>query len=571
MLIFSIMRIRVFFPLLAVLISFTAGAQALRMPGDRHAMLSVDVTDNYLLLPVQENVANANVKVIVAGEQKQAFNIRLAKEKVDYFVPLDIKRFGAGKILLDINFPGDGLKRDEVRNFVCWWEIRQSDGFDTANRERFRPAYHHTPVYGWMNDPNGMFYKDGLYHLYYQWNPYGSQWENMTWGHSVSRDLIHWEALPAAIEPDALGTIFSGSCVVDNANTSGYGAGSVVAFYTSAGQNQTQSSAFSSDDGKTFTKSLLNPVITGEIGDFRDPKAFWNPDARQWNLILAAGQEMQIYSSPDLKSWKYESSFGEGYGMHASVWECPDLMKLRVRGTDKSMWLLVCNTGGAPGGGSGTQYFVGEFDGHKFTTNQKEALWMDYGKDHYATVTFDNAPQGRRIAIAWMSNWQYSGGVPTKQFRSADSLPRDLDIFEYDGRFYCGVYPSPELAALRGDRIKQPSETCEIVVDLKGSASLVLSNPKGEKVIMEYDAKAQTFSMDRTGSGEVSFSKEFPVTTVAPTRGSIRQLRIFIDRCSIEAFDSDGKMAMTNLVFPSEPYNILKVKGCKATVYSIKQ
>ena len=265
MLIFSIMRIRVFFPLLAVLISFTAGAQALRMPGDRHAMLSVDVTDNYLLLPVQENVANANVKVIVAGEQKQAFNIRLAKEKVDYFVPLEIKRFGAGKILLDINFPGDGLKRDEVRNFVCWWEIRQSDGFDTANRERFRPAYHHTPVYGWMNDPNGMFYKDGLYHLYYQWNPYGSQWENMTWGHSVSRDLIHWEALPAAIEPDALGTIFSGSCVVDNANTSGYGAGAVVAFYTSAGQNQTQSSAFSSDDGKTFTKSLLNPVITGEI------------------------------------------------------------------------------------------------------------------------------------------------------------------------------------------------------------------------------------------------------------------------------------------------------------------
>ncbi len=547
-----------------------AYAQSPEIPGDGHAMLRVDVKDNYLLLPVQEDVDNANVTVIASGDSRFAFNIRLAKEKVDYFVPLDLRHFGEEKLLLDITFHGKDLARETVGKYVCWWGIRQDDEFDTTNRERFRPAYHHTPIYGWMNDPNGMFFKDGLYHLCYQWNPYGSQWENMTWGHSVSRDLIHWESMPAVIEPDALGAVFSGSAVVDHRNTAGYGAGSVVAVYTSAGRNQTQSMAYSQDGGKTFTKFPGNPVITGEVGDFRDPKVFWNPDIERWNLILAAGQEMLIYSSADLKEWKFESSFGEGHGAHTSVWECPDLMKLNVRGTDRQKWLLICNCGGGPAGGSATQYFIGDFDGHKFTTDQKEALWMDYGKDHYATVTFDNCPEGRKIAIAWMSNWNYAGAVPTKQFRSADSLPRDLDIFEYDGKYYCGVTPSKELIALRGQRTRQPSETCEIVVDLKGNSQMELSNPKGEKVVMEYDSKAGTFSMDRTMSGDTSFSNDFPTKTVAPVHGQLKQLRIFIDRCSIEVFDSEGRMAMTNLLFPSEPYETLRSKGCKATIYQIQ-
>ena len=546
-----------------------ASAQAPEILSPDHAMLRIDVKDRYLLLPVQESEDNSNVKVIVSGEQKQAFNIRLAATKVDYFVPLDISRFGSGSLVLDFVLRKAGRTAEDVRKMVCWWEIRQDDRFDTSNRERFRPAYHHTPEYGWMNDPNGMFFKDGVYHLYYQWNPYGSQWENMTWGHSASQDLVHWKAMPAAIEPDALGTIFSGSCVVDVANTSGMGRGAVAALFTSAGRSQTQSLAFSTDDGTTFTKFASNPVITGDIRDFRDPKVFWNEDARIWNLILAAGQEMRIYSSADLKSWKYESSFGKGYGEHSSVWECPDLFKLPVRGTGKQMWMLVCNTSGAPAGGSGTQYFIGSFDGHEFTTTQKETLWMDYGKDHYATVTFDNAPQGRRIALAWMSNWQYAGVVPTTQFRSANSLPRDLDIFEHEGRYFCGVTPSMELLALRGDRIRKPSGTCEIVVDLKKSASIVLSNSKGEKVVMEYDPLNATFSVDRTLSGDTSFHKDFPARTIAPVRGAIRQLRIFVDRCSIEVFDSEGRMAITNLVFPSEPYDNLVVKGCKATIYSV--
>jgi levanase/fructan beta-fructosidase len=532
--------------------------------GDNHAMQRVDVSARYVLLPVEEREDMANVRVIVNNEQCQSFNLRLAVDKVDYYVPLDIRRWGAEQVLLDITFHGDRRTKGSVKDFVCWSEMKLSDTFDTGNREHFRPLYHHTPEYGWMNDPNGMFYKDGVYHLFYQFNPYGSQWENMTWGHSTSRDLIHWEAQPLAIEPDAVGTIFSGSCVVDKKNDR------VVAFYTSAGQHQTQSMAVSTDNGKTFKKFAGNPILTANEPDFRDPKAFWNPEIQRWNLILAVGQEMRIYSSENLKDWTYESSFGKGFGCHDGVWECPDLIKLQVRGTDRQKWMLICNINpGGPFGGSATQYFIGDFDGHKFTCTQKDTRWMDYGKDHYATVTFDNAPDGRKIAIAWMSNWQYANQVPTMQFRSANSVPRDLGLFDYQGETYCSVTPSKELLAIRGAKVKKPTEACEIVVDLKGSSEIILSNTKGEQVVMKYDAAKKTFVMDRRQSGDSAFSDAFAAETTAPTYGDVRQLRIFIDRCSIEAFDSDGKMAMTNLVFPSVPYDKIQVKGGKATIYNL--
>ena len=537
-------------------------AQKPQVLGKSHAMQRVEVKSHYLLLPVQEREENANIRILAKGQQVQSLNVRLAVDKVDYYVPLDIRRFGAKDLLLDITFYGDRRFTGAMKDFLCWQEMKQSDAFDTANREKFRPQYHHTPVYGWMNDPNGMFYKDGVYHLYYQWNPYGSMWENMTWGHSTSKDLIHWEAQPTAIEPDALGDIFSGSCVVDKENNQ------VVAFYTSAGKSQVQSMAISKDNGKTFEKYAGNPILVSNEEDFRDPKAFWNADIKKWNLVLAVGQEMRIYSSDNLKDWTYESSFGKEYGCHDGVWECPDLMKLPVRGTGKQKWMLICNINpGGPFGGSATQYFIGDFDGKKFTCEHKDTRWMDYGKDHYATVTFDNAPEGRKIALAWMSNWQYANQVPTKQFRSANSIPRDLDLFEYNGQIYCGVTPSKEMLALRGKTDKRLPQTGEIVIDLKGSTEITLSNSLGEQVVMRYDAVKNTFSMDRTRS-YASFSEAFPCVTTAPTYGAVKQLRIFIDHCSIEAFDAEGRMAMTNLMFPTEPYNTLKVTNqAKVTIY----
>ena len=549
------------------------GAQAQvdkKILGERHAMVKLETGKKYLLLPVQESQENAHIRVIKNNQLIKTLNCQLAVDKVDYFVPYEI---GEGE-LFDISFNGNPRSVGDIRSFTCWQKMTYADKFDDKNTEKHRPIYHQTPKWGWMNDPNGMFYKDGVWHLYFQYNPYGSKWENMSWGHSTSTDLVNWKHEPLALFGDGLGTIFSGSCVIDKNNTAGYGDSTVVAFYTSAGPSQTQSMAYSTDGGKTFTKYENNPIITSPSRDFRDPKVFWCDEAGHWVMVLAVGQEMQIFSSSNLKDWKYESSFGEGYGNHGGVWECPDLMKMKVAGTDKEKWMLICNINpGGPFGGSATQYFIGEFDGHKFTCEDEpsETKWMDYGKDHYATVTFSNAPEGRNVAIAWMSNWQYANQVPTKQYRSANSIARDLGLFEYNGETYCSVRPAKEMDAVRGARLSAPTEACEIVVTLKGDAQITLRNAKGERVVMTYDDEEETFDMDRRRSGDVSFSDAFPVATSSPTYGKVRQLRIFVDRCSVEAFDGDGKMCMTNLVFPTVPYDKLIIKGkAKAKIYKIK-
>lgn len=533
-----------------------------------HAMKRVKTADKYILLPVEEEEGYAHIRVIKDNQVVKEFNCKLAINKTDYNVPLDVSEYG-GDVLLDIQFSGDKRSIGLINNFVCWKDIKATNVFDSKNREKFRSIYHHTPVYGWMNDPNGMFYKDGVWHLYYQYNPYGSQWENMTWAHSTSTDLIHWKNHGEVIQPDALGTIFSGSSVVDKENTAGFGKDAVVAFYTSAGAAQTQSIAYSTDNGETFKKYVNNPILTSDVPDFRDPNVFWNEEVKQWNLILAAGQQMNIYSSKNLKDWKFESSFGEGYGNHGGVWECPDLLKMGEK------WVLICNINpGGPFGGSATQYFVGSFDGHKFTCESKPEVtkWMDYGKDHYATVSFSNAPDGRIVVLPWMSNWQYANQVPTQQFRSANGLPRDLGLYSYNGEDYVSVKPSPEVFAAFEKKPSgrlQPAAYIE-VTNIKSNASIVLSNDKGERVTMVYDGKNSTFSMDRTESGVSDFHSDFKAKTVAPTNGVIKSMQIFIDRCSIEAFDTEGKVAMTNLVFPSKPYDKIIVKGCKVKIYELK-
>ena len=567
--------------ILSVLIALasigTACAQETQFLSSNHCLYRIQQKDKCLLLPVQESAEMSNIKVIAGNKQMKSLNVRLAMNKVDYYVPLYLDEFNEEKTLaLDIHVNGNYRNDGGISTFTCWKNIKNAESFDTTNREQYRPLYHHTPAYGWMNDPNGMFFKDGVWHLYFQHNPYGSQWENMTWGHSTSTDLIHWTFQGDPVQPDAWGSIFSGSSVVDKNNTAGFGENAIVALYTSAGENQTQSMAYSTDNGKTFTKYDGNPIITSNVPDFRDPHMSWNEDIKKWNMILAAGQQMNIYSSDNLKDWKFESSFGAEYGSHGGVWECPDLMKMKVRGTDKEKWMLVCNINpGGPSGGSATQYFVGDFDGHKFTCESKPEVtkWMDYGKDHYATVTFDNAPNGRHVALAWMSNWQYANQVPTLQYRSANSIPRDLGLFEYKGNTYCSVTPSEEITAARSKKpSKSLSEACEMVVNLKGDATITLSNSKGEKVVMTYKAKDETFSMDRTLSGKTDFSSDFAAITTAPVYGKMNKLRIFIDKSSIEVFDNDGKMAMTNLVFPTKPYDKVTIKGKtkKYAVYKLK-
>ena len=543
-------------------------------------IVSLDVTEDYLLLPIQDDAPEGKICIVKDNEQKGTLmNVRLARERVDSYVPFALSAYKGQHISIEI--------QGVPETALCWKELKLSGSFDMANKESFRPVYHHTPAYGWMNDPNGMFYKDGLYHLYFQYNPYGSVWGNMHWGHSTSTDLMHWKFEGCAIVPDAWGAIFSGSCVVDHENTAGFGKEAVVAFYTSAkstpwGDIQMQSMAYSLDNGKTFTKYEGNPILTSSEKDFRDPKVFWYAPGKHWVMILAVGQHMEIYSSVNLKEWKKESEFGAMQGAHGGVWECPDLVEIPVEGTREKKWVLICNLNpGGPFGGSAAQYFVGSFDGKKFVNESPtQTKWMDWGKDNYATVTWNNAPDGRCIALGWMSNWQYANNVPTRQYRSANTLARDLTLYREGQELYLKSTPSVEVKKARGKKVsipsfkvsekheivnlfeeKQGAYEVEIVIQNAGASKIdfCLLNDKGEKVSMYYDLNRKQFVMDRSESGTVDFSKDFPAVTVAPVNVDKElTLRLFVDRSSIEAFGEDGKFVMTNLVFPSQPY----VKMC---------
>ena len=580
---FSFKQVQTFLTILVMMIFSFSDASAdtssllIKDLGEGHCLVHINTNQRYLLLPVEEVMPDVRVSMIVNNKEVNVADVRLAVNRVDYFVPLDLSDYAGKNILLKFKLGSNDPIRGKL-SAVCCKEMKLSDTFDTGNREKFRPTYHFSPLYGWMNDPNGMVYKDGEYHLFYQHNPYGSKWGNMHWGHAISKDLINWEHRPDAITPDALGTIFSGSAVVDTDNTAGFGAGAIVAIYTQNSDRQVQSIAYSTDNGRSFTKYENNPVLTSDARDFRDPKVFWHKETQRWIMLLAVGQEMQIFSSSKLKDWAFESSFGEGQGAHGGVWECPDLFELPVDGTNEKKWVLLCNLNpGGPFGGSATQYFVGTFNGKEFVNESpSKTKWMDWGKDHYATVTWSDAPDNRRIAIAWMSNWQYANDVPTSQYRSPNSVPRDLSLFTVDGETYLQSAPSPELLKLRDiskkrsfkvngtrtikDMIAGNEGAYEIELTIENQHADVIGfrlyNDKGEEVDMQYDMKEKKFSMDRRKSGEVGFNENFPMltwTTIESGKDELK-LRLFVDKSSVEAFGDGGRFVMTNQVFPSEPY-----------------
>lgn len=564
---------------------------------DNTAVISIDKPTKYIVLPVEENASET--KVCLLGEEtgEVDMDIRLARNKVDYCVPFELPQ---GK---DVTLRISNIDKE----CITWSEISFSDTFNIDNVEPFRPVYHFTPSYGWMNDPNGMVYKDGEYHLFYQYNPYGSMWGNMHWGHTVSRDLVNWEQQPVALARDTMGHIFSGSSVVDKNNTAGFGEGAIVAFYTSASDKngQIQCLAYSTDNGRTFTKYQNNPILTPFDGlrDFRDPKVFWYEPQQKWVMIVSADKEMRFYSSPNLKDWTYMSGFGEGYGVQPNQFECPDFFELPVDGNpDKKKWVMIVNVNpGCLFGGSATEYFVGDFDGTKFTcdTPKDVTKWMDWGKDHYATVTFSNTGD-RVIAMPWMSNWQYANVVPTKQFRSAQGLPRELSLYTEGGQIYMASSPVDELSTLRNGtsnklepfKVDGNHDAGELIADNKGTfelnvsinplnakkAGFILKNSKGENVKIYLDLADKKLVMDRVNSGLVDFGEksaphakenhenrktnainyvnDFALATWGklPTDKKY-DFRIFVDKCSVEIFLNGGKVAMTNLVFPTEPYN----------------
>ena len=569
--------------------------------GDSLTVARIETNAKYLLLPIEEKEAEAQVML---GDVPM--DVRLAVGKIDYTVPFPLSGKSGDSIVIR------GLAADAL----AWENLQVADTFDITNREIFRPVYHHTPAYGWMNDANGLVFKDGEYHLYFQYNPYGSVWGNMHWGHSVSRDLVHWQHLPVAIERDTMGHIFSGSCVVDARNDAGTGTNNIIAFYTShrnmqpGHQRQVQCMAYSSDNGRTFTKYEGNPIITPFDGleNFRDPKVFWYAPQEKWVMIVSADKNMRFYESRNLKDWTYMSEWGEGYGPQPNQFECPDFIQLPVDGDKQRMkWVMIVNIN--PGfvyGGSGTMYFVGDFDGHRFTCDTKPdcVKWLDWGKDHYATVCFSNTGD-RTIAVPWMSNWQYANLTPSKgQYRSANALPRELNLYTAaDGQLLLSAAPVKELSSLRGKEEKigdfnLGEKRVEHVADngafelqfhmqpaAKGRTGVELSNAEGEKTVIYFDAENGRVVMDRAESGIVDFGKDiephqletsssrracvdgllhfvndFAHATWAPVSdiAAAHEVRIFADRSSIELFVDGGRVAMTNLVFPTKPYDRLR-------------
>jgi len=540
--------------------------------------LTMKITKRYLNLPVSHQVDRALMTFDVGGRQERVFEIRLASGKPDYWVFCDMSALKNKEI--KISYTGNKTGINKI------YQADEITGQDSLYKETNRPQIHYTQRRGWNNDPNGLLYYDGEYHLFYQHNPYERGWGNMHWGHAVSNDLIHWEELPIALYPDEHGTMFSGSAVIDYDNTSGFGKNGIpamVAIYTADNpEKQVQCIAYSLDKGRTWTKYKGNPVIDSKAKwnskDTRDPKVFWHKPSGKWVMVLNERDGHSIYNSDNLKDWTFESSFGKGHGAHGNVWECPDLFELPVEGTNEKKWVLLCSLGDGPFGDSATQYFVGSFNGKEFVNESpSKTKWMDWGKDHYATVTWSDAPDNRRIAIAWMSNWQYANDVPTSQYRSPNSVPRDLSLFTVDGETYLQSAPSPELLALRDASKKRSFKVngtrtikemipgndgaYEIELTIENQHADVIGfrlyNDKGEEVDMQYDMKEKKFSMDRRKSGKVSFNENFPMltwTAIESGKDALK-LRLFVDKSSVEAFGDGGRFAMTNQVFPSEPYN----------------
>jgi len=455
--------------------------------------------------------------------------------------------------------------------------------------EKYRPQFHFTPEENWMNDPNGLVYHNGYYHLFYQYYPDDTVWGPMHWGHAKSKDLLHWEHLPIALYPDSLGYIFSGSAVVDKNNTAGFGENALVAIFTyhnpeienkGSDRFQTQGIAYSTDGGETWDKYTGNPVLQNPgIRDFRDPKVFWNDQKSKWQMVLAAKDHVQFYESVNLKDWSLISKFGFNDDPLLGVWECPDLFKLKVDGTEEEKWVLIVSHGGesAPNGGSGTRYFVGEYDGTTFTTDQKESQWLDYGTDNYAGVTYNNTPDKKRILIGWMSNWNYATKTPTEKWRSAMTLPRELELMKKNQGYLLksklidafekmtSLVPANELMGVYPTDFTYEELSQSLLsldVSIKDSLRIELSNHSGDKYVMGYEMANGIFYVDRGQAGNSDFSEPYEKTsrqTMDIGSQEKLSLQIAIDASSIEIFINDGEYVMTTQVFPKHKFTEFKI------------
>ncbi|SFZ92767.1 levanase/fructan beta-fructosidase [Flaviramulus basaltis] len=473
----------------------------------------------------------------------------------------------------------------------------------------YRPNFHFTPKANWMNDPNGMFYLNGKYHMYFQYYPDGNVWGPMHWGHAISKDMITWEEQQIALYPDDLGYIFSGSAIVDKNNTSGFGkegVSPIVAIFTyhdakseKAGNinYQSQAIAYSLDEGLTWTKHENNPVISNpDIKDFRDPKVVWDDSNKKWVMALAAGNKIMFYSSLNLKEWKLKSDFGENIGAHGGVWECPDLFPIKVNNGEETKWVLIVSINpGGPNGGSATQYFVGDFNGNTFKLDEdfsnqlkkENAIWLDYGRDNYAGVTWSNIPEsdGRKLFIGWMSNWEYGQEVPTFKWRSSMTVARELKLKKTGNSFCLQNSPVNELYSYATKSISKDSIKSNKIEDLLSESdidfaklnlqfelkdlksevyNLLFYNKEGDTLSLGLDNIKNEFFINRKKAGKVDFSEKFAYNiskAKVPETFEELNVQILLDKTSVEVFYNNGEIVMTELFFPKSPLELFSISS----------
>ncbi len=457
--------------------------------------------------------------------------------------------------------------------------------------EPYRPGFHFSPEERWMNDPNGMVYQNGVYHLFYQYHPDSTVWGPMHWGHATSKDLLHWQHKPIALYPDGHGFIFSGSAVVDQRNSSGFGTDEnppLVAVFTyhdaekkASGETgfETQGLAYSLDNGNTWTKYKGNPVVKDDSAtDFRDPKVFWYEPDQKWVMSLVAGDHAEFYGSKNLREWELLGEFGKEKGAHGGVWECPDLFQLKVDGANEEKWVLLISINpGAPNGGSGTQYFIGDFDGRTFTTDQTEDRWIDWGTDNYAGVTFSNAPNDEILFMGWMSNWQYANETPTSAWRGAMTLPRKLTLRKIGDGYSLFNNPIENIDELVSEGSRKELSipaggTQKVSTDSLMSSQirftttskefqLKFGNEAHEQLVLIMDG--DQFTLNRSQSGKTGFQEDFgkgiQQMPVPHLPDGEYEVRILMDRSSVEIFINKGQYVMTAQIFPNKNYRSLEV------------
>ena len=480
----------------------------------------------------------------------------------------------------------------------------------------YRPIYHFSSDSNWINDPNGLIFHNGEYHLFYQYNPFGTKWGHMSWGHSVSKDLMNWQKLPVALYEDKnlkdndSSMIFSGSAVIDKKNTSGFGTVQnppMVAIYTSFVHRgrfngndyteiaQSQSLAYSTDNGRSWSKYSDNPVLDIHSLEYRDPKVFWYEPQQKWVLALVKSdrQEVWFYESRNLKNWNYMSRWGRA-GNTATVWECPDLFEMTVEGANEKKWVLIVSAGHPQEKFPGMQYFVGDFDGKKFTPvkDYLEPVYLDYGKDFYAGITYNDMPDNRRVLVAWLNNWVYAREIPTSDtWRGLFSVPRELSLVKNKSEFNLIQKPVAEMVAIRKEVLKQDEQTIdsskqisfnkasyEIEFEIEPGnakqAGIKIFKGKNEETNIYYDAASGSLLFDRTKSGNVAFSHWFPSIEKAPVslKDGKLKIRILVDKCVAEVFVNDGEVTLTDLVFPEEKDGTIELfsKGGESVFRSLK-